>query len=250
MQSDGFLQRYFLSNSHKLLDKWVHYLDIYDRHIGRFRGKAPVMLEIGVFGGGSLAMWKDYLGPGAKLIGIDINPACKAHEAEGIEIFIGSQDDPALLAAVLEKYPEIDIVLDDGSHRMDHLRATFDLLYQRVKPDGLYLLEDLHTCYWPEYGGGLRAPGSFMEFVKEKLDEINAAHTRDAVAITDFTASTQAICAYDSIVAFERRPQGRRQTLLTERMRTGEAGARQVTETRAVRDVAIRNTLRDLRNKG
>jgi hypothetical protein len=141
-------------------------------------------------------------------------------------------------------------VLDDGSHMMRHLRATFDLLYHRVKPNGLYLLEDLHTCYWQEYGGGLRAPGSFMEFVKEKLDELNAAHTRGAVPITDFTASTQAICAYDSIVAFERRPQGKRQTLITEPMRTGEAGAQQVVETRAIRDVAIRAALRQQKNKG
>ncbi|MBP0464533.1 class I SAM-dependent methyltransferase [Roseomonas sp. PWR1] len=250
MQGDGFLHRYLLNNGGKVLDKWVHYLDVYERHIGPYRGRSPVMLEIGVFGGGSLAMWKAYLGPGARLVGIDIDPACKAHEAEGIEIFTGSQDDPALIAAVLEKYPAIDIVLDDGSHRMEHLRASFELLYPRLAPDGLYLLEDLHTCYWPEYGGGLRAAGSFMEFVKDKLDELNAAHARGAVAITDFTAATQAICVYDSIVAFERRPQGRRQALVTEPMRRGEAGLRQMEDTQALRRMAMKATLRDMGGKG
>jgi SAM-dependent methyltransferase len=247
MHDDSFLHRYFLNNSHKLLDKWLHYFDIYERHLGRFRGKAPVMLEIGVFGGGSLAMWKEYLGPGARLVGIDINPACKAHEADGIEVFIGSQDDPKLIAAVLEKYPDIDIVLDDGSHQMRHLRSTFDLLYHRVKPNGLYFVEDLHTCYWPEYGGGLRAAGSFMEFVKEKLDELHAPHTRGAVPITDFTASTQAICVYDSIAAFERRPQGKRQTLMTEPMRPGQAGVQQVSDVEEMRAVALRAALRGMR---
>jgi SAM-dependent methyltransferase len=247
MQGDGFLHRYFLNNSDKLLDKWLHYFDIYERHIGRYRGTSPVMLEIGVFGGGSLAMWKEYLGPGARLVGIDINPACKVHEAEAIDIFIGSQDDPALIAAVLEKYPEIDIVLDDGSHQMRHLRATFDLLYRHVTPNGLYLVEDLCTCYWSEYGGGLRDPASFMEFVKEKLDELNASHTRGTVPVTEFTASTQAICVYDSIVAFERRPQAKRQPLVTEPMKIGDAGVRQVEETMALRTFALQAIMRAAR---
>ncbi len=94
---DGLLHRYFLNNSHKRLHKWVHYFDIYERHLARFRGKAPVMIEIGVAGGGSLAMWKEYFGPGSHIIGIDLNPQCKAHEDDGIEVFIGSQDDPAMI---------------------------------------------------------------------------------------------------------------------------------------------------------
>ena len=218
MPSDGFLHKYFLNNSNKLLHKWVHYFDIYERHLERFRGKAPVMIEIGVFGGGSLAMWKDYFGAGARIVGIDINPDCKAHEAEGIEIFIGSQDDPALIAQVLQKYPMPNIVLDDGSHIMNHMISTFQQLYDHLDPRGVYLVEDTHTCYWQEYEGGLKRPGSFMEFVKDRLDEINAVHTREALPVSSFTRSTDAICCYDSIVAFERRPQGARQAPMTSPM--------------------------------
>lgn len=152
----------------------MHYFDIHERHLERFRGAAPVMLEIGVSGGGSLGMWKDYLGPGARIVGID--PACKAHEAENIEIFIGSQDDPVLISQLLQKYPSLDIVLDDGSHMMSHMIASFGLLYGHVAPRGVYLAEDTHTCCWDEYEGGLKRPGSFMEFVKERLDDINAVH--------------------------------------------------------------------------
>jgi hypothetical protein len=215
MANDGFLHRYFLNNAHKRLHKWLHYFDIYERHFERFRGTAPVMLEIGVYGGGSLAMWKDYLGPGAKIIGIDIDPSCKVHEGDGIEIFIGSQDDPALIASVLEKYPAFDIVLDDGSHEMRHMIASFNLLYGHVKPRGVYMVEDTHTCYWPEFGGGLKAEASFMEFVKHKMDELNAVHSRDAVPVSDFTRSTDSITSYDSIVVFEKRPQGKRQAGIT-----------------------------------
>ena len=212
----GDLHRYFLNNGHKRLYKWVHYFDIYERHFSRFRDTAPVMLEIGVFGGGSLAMWKDYFGPGTKVIGIDINPDCKQHEDEDIEIFIGSQDDPEVIDAIFEKYPQIDLVLDDGSHIMRHMIASFELLYDRVNPNGVYMVEDTHTSYWEDkYDGGLRRPGTFMEFVKDKLDEINAVHTRGELPVSQFTKSTDCIAVYDSIVAFERRPQGKRQAPIT-----------------------------------
>jgi hypothetical protein len=218
VRSDGFLHRYFLNNSGKLLHKWMHYFDIYERHLGRFRNTAPVMIEIGVSGGGSLAMWKDYLGLEAKIVGIDIDPACKAHESENIEVFIGSQDDQALIGQVLEKYPRPDVVLDDGSHMMPHMIRSFELLYDHVAPRGVYIVEDTHTCYWPEYEGGLKQLGSFMEFAKDRLDDINAAHSRNALPVSSFTRTTDAICCYDSMVVFERRPQGARLAPITQAM--------------------------------
>ena len=216
--SDGFLHKYFLNNSHKRLHKWVHYFDIYERHLERFRGKSPVMLEIGVMGGGSLAMWKEYFGTESLIIGIDINPDCKQHEADGIEVFIGSQDDPALINQIFSKHPNIDIVLDDGSHMMPHMISSFELMYERLNPNGVYMVEDTHTCYWEKYKGGLRREGSFMEFVKHKLDEINAVHTLDALPVTEFTRSTDCIACYDSMIVFERRRQGLRQAPITQGM--------------------------------
>ena len=216
--SDGFLHRYFLNNSHKRLHKWINYFDIYERHLARFRGMSPVMIEIGVMGGGSLAMWKEYFGPGSLIIGIDINPECKEHEDNGIEVFIGSQDDPALIKKIFSKYPQVDIILDDGSHMMPHMIASFELMYNRVQSNGIYIVEDTCTCYWDEYGGGLGRKDSFMEFVKHKLDEINAVHTREALPVSEFTRSTDCIACYDSVVVFERRRQALRQALITQRM--------------------------------
>ena len=216
--SDGFLHKYFLNNSHKRLNKLVHYFDIYERHLERFRGTSPVMVEIGVHGGGSLAMWKEYFGAGTKVIGIDINPDCKQHEADDIEVFIGSQDDPLIIDKIFSKYPNVDIVLDDGSHLMHHMISTFELMYHRLNSNGVYIVEDTHTCYWESYGGGVGKEGSFMEFVKQKLDELNAAHTKKVLPITEFTRSTDFIACYDSVVAFERRKQGFRQAPVTRPM--------------------------------
>ncbi|RWF46552.1 MAG: glycosyltransferase [Mesorhizobium sp.] len=211
----GFLHQYFLNNSGKEMYKWMHYFDVYERHFERFRNRQPVVVEIGVYKGGSLEMWQAYFGDGARIVGVDIDPACKTHESEQIEIFIGSQDDPDLLDRVVEKYGSIDIVIDDGSHIMDHVIATFEHLYQHVQPNGVYLVEDTHTSYWEDYGGGLRRPGSFMEFVKGKLDEINAHHVRGEMPANAFTNSTNSISIYDSIVVFEKRAQAKRQSLTT-----------------------------------
>ncbi|MER8922447.1 class I SAM-dependent methyltransferase [Mesorhizobium sp. M0802] len=211
----GFLHQYFLNNSGKEIYKWLHYFDVYERHFERFRNRRPVVVEVGVYKGGSLEMWRAYFGEGARIVGIDIDPACKAHESGGVEVFVGSQDDAQLLDRIVEKYGSIDIVIDDGSHMMDHVIATFEHLYHHVQPNGVYLVEDTHTSYWEDYGGGLRRPGSFMEFAKGKLDEINAHHARGAMPANAFTHATDSICVYDSIVVFEKRPQGKRQSLMT-----------------------------------
>lgn len=220
MSSD--LHRYFLNNSHKRLHKLLHYFDIYERHFERFRNQPVVMLEIGVFGGGSLAMWKDYLGPQSKIIGLDINPDCKKHEAEGIEVFIGSQDDPQVLAKILEKYPEIDFVIDDGSHQMHHMVASFEFLYSKVSQNGVYLVEDTCCCYWEQFGGGLRQEQTFIEHAKRCIDAIQASanlviggNAKECIPPTEMMRTTHSISFYDSVVVFEKRPQSKRQDLIT-----------------------------------
>lgn len=207
------LHEIFLSNGGRQINKWLHYFDIYERHFARFRGHAPVMLEIGVLGGGSLQMWKEYFGSGARIVGLDINPKCKAFEEEGIEIHIGSQDDPRVLDDLLAQH-DFDIVLDDGSHQMQHLSATFEHLYNALSPRGVYMLEDLHCCYFPGFGGGLGREGSFLEIVKNCIDQLHATYIT-GVEPDAFTRGTAGIHVYDSIVAFEKAPQGERQKLRT-----------------------------------
>lgn len=215
MSGDGFLHRYFLNNGHKRLHKWIHYFDIYERHFERFRGASPMVVEVGVFGGGSLAMWKEYFGPGCRIVGIDIDPKCRAHESDGVEVFIGSQDDPDVIESVIQKYGSPDIVIDDGSHMMEHVTRTFQLLYRHLGATGVYLVEDTHTSYWENYNGGFKREGTFIETCKHLVDELNAVHTRGALPVSEFTRSTHSICFYDSVVVFERRPQGIRQAPVT-----------------------------------
>jgi SAM-dependent methyltransferase len=194
----------FLNNKGRTIHKWKHYFPAYERHFGRYVNRPITFLEIGCGEGGSSQMWKKYFGPHAQIIGIDIAPRCAAFEEDQIAIRIGDQSDTMFLTSVIDEFGSPDIVLDDGSHVMEHIAASFSFLYPRTAPDGVYMVEDLHTAYWDEFGGGLRKSGSFIELCKNMLDELNADWSRGALPATDFTRATQSMHFYDSIAVFER----------------------------------------------
>jgi len=189
-----------------VIHKWHHYFDIYDKHFERFRGKKVVVLEIGVHKGGSMEVWRKYFGPHCEIIGIDINPLCKRFENERTKIFIGSQENRNFLRELKKQIPRIDVLIDDGGHMMDQLRITFEELFDWVADDGVYLAEDLHTCYWPDYEGGYKRKNTFIEYCKSLIDQLNAWHSAQRkFKVDQFTKSTHSIHFYDSIVVFEKR---------------------------------------------
>jgi SAM-dependent methyltransferase len=194
----------FLRHDQRLVHKWTHYFPVYARHFARYVDRPLVFVEIGCGEGGSLQMWKRYFGPQAQIIGLDIRPECAALEERQIAVRIGDQADPAFLARVLEEFGTPDIVLDDGCHVMIPTVASFRYLYPRVDRNGIYAVEDLHTSYWPEFGGGLKREGSFIELAKTLIDELNAELSRGAITPTDFSRSTLSMHFYDSQVIFER----------------------------------------------
>jgi hypothetical protein len=160
--------------------------------------------EIGVGEGGSLQMWKRYLGPFAQIVGLDVVAGCAAFEEDQIAVRIGDQSDKRFLDRVLSEFGIPDVVVDDGSHIMPHVMASFSHLYPRISQTGVYLVEDLHTAYWDDYEGGLHRRGTFIEHAKSLVDELNADHTRGALKPTEFTRSTLSMHIYDSVIVFER----------------------------------------------
>ncbi len=200
------LERYFRQNNKRLIAKWKHYFDAYDRHFARFRNKEVVILEIGVSQGGSLQMWKEYFGNKAKIYGIDINPTCKELEEDNIEIFIGSQADRNFLRSVKAKIPKLDILIDDGGHTMVQQIVSYEELFDHIKDDGVYLCEDLHTSYWLPYGGGYKRRGTFIEYSKTFIDHLNAYHSEQkSLKVNYFTRSVDSIHYYDSMIIIEKR---------------------------------------------
>lgn len=167
------LERIFTSGRCRRIHKWLHYLPIYEKHFGRFRGTQFRMLEIGVFGGGSLDMWNEYFGPSAVIWGIDVNPECAASDTPKTPVRIGSQGDPEFLKTVVQEMGGLDIVLDDGSHIGKHQWISFETLFPLLSEGGLYMIEDTHTSYWWQWGGGFGRKRTAIGLAKQIIDDMH-----------------------------------------------------------------------------
>lgn len=141
-------------------DKWgTHrYAQHYHTHFSPIRKKELNILEIGVGGhdsitkgGASLRMWKAFF-PRSQIYAIDIFDKSKLQE-DRITIFQGSQNDNDFLNLVANKIQKIDIVIDDGSHFNEHVINAFNALFPLVDKNGFYVIEDMQTAYWAEFGG-------------------------------------------------------------------------------------------------
>ena len=194
----------FQTNDKKLIHKWMHYFPIYERHLSPYRNKTVTLVEVGVSKGGSLQMWQRFLGPMATLVGIDIDPSCKDHEDDNIFVRIGDQSDKSFLQSIMQEFGNPDIVIDDGSHVMSHITATFEYFYSRLPKNGIYIVEDLHTAYWEEFEGGINNPNTFINKSKAFVDKLNADHSRGAIEPDFISKNTFGISFYDSVVVLER----------------------------------------------
>ena len=204
---DGDLLKIYSEHSGHLVHKWHHYIPIYDRYFGPFRGRAPKMLEIGVSKGGSLAIWRKFLGPDAIIYGIDIEEDCRRYDGIDGQVRIGSQDDPTFLRSVIEEMGGVDIILDDGSHRMDDIKASLETLFPLLNNNGVYMIEDLHTAYWTGFGGGLKAESNFFTYVRGLVDDMHHWYHESDMQRPEIAGSCASIHIYDSIVVLEKSKQ-------------------------------------------
>lgn len=202
------LAKLFAGHKGPIVNKWHHYFPIYTKYFEQFRNRPVRFLEIGVSGGGSLELWRKYLGPDAIIFGIDINPACAKFDGLAAQVRIGSQDDPDFLNKVVDEMGGIDVVLDDGSHHMDHIRVTLETLFPLLENNGVYMIEDLHTSYWPKWGGGLMRKGNFFNYLRRIVDVMHRNYIYDEVQFGTGAEydHVSGLHIYDSIAVLEKAP--------------------------------------------
>jgi len=161
-------------------DKWGShwYTQHYERYFRPLKRKRLNVLEIGVggyaiseAGGASLRMWKAYFRR-SQIVGIDLYD--KSHLSERrLDIRQCSQTDADALRSLSKNYNGFDIIIDDGSHLNQDVIKTFGILFPLLRDNGIYVVEDTQTAYWPTWGGGLANPYSSMEFYKKLVDGLN-----------------------------------------------------------------------------
>ncbi len=141
-------------------DKAQHdqYLQNYEEHFSALANRDIRLLELGVFHGGSLLLWRDYFEQGI-IAGLDLNPLEIDDPSNRIRIYQGPQQDTALLDRIArECAPDgFDIIIDDCSHVGEMARISFWHLFENhLKAGGLYVIEDWGTGYWDSWPDGVR----------------------------------------------------------------------------------------------
>lgn len=120
----------------------VHtYGPVYDRLCGPIRDRARLVLEIGVWRGGSIAAWREFF-PHARVLAVDSDPTVPV--VPGAELIVVDQADRAAIAAAVPLGP-FDLVVDDGSHELYAQLVTWAVFLPRLSPNGLLVIEDLQT---------------------------------------------------------------------------------------------------------
>jgi cephalosporin hydroxylase len=118
------------------------YIEIYDQLLSPYRNNSNI-LEIGIAGGYSLHMWSEYF-TNSNIYGVDVsdeiltNPKLKS---EKFNVIHSDATKPEFLNQITDM--TFDIIIDDGSHLLEHQLESFKLLGSKVNVGGIYVIEDV-----------------------------------------------------------------------------------------------------------
>ena len=196
-------ENHFYERRKQRTSKWSSYFKAYDRHLTRFINSNPFVLEIGVAGGGSLHFWRNSLGPGTRVVGIDIDPSCLAHSCPEREICveIGDSKNSAFVDSVIEKYGNPDIIIDDGEHNSPAMIATLSNLWHTLNDSGIYIIEDLHGVFWQDTAS---PDTSIFSLINNEILGLNAPGSRGHVNQTNLSSSLESITCHWSLFFLEK----------------------------------------------
>ncbi len=132
------------------------YTELYHMLFHPFRDQPINFLEMGLLIGGpehgesadretkdlpSIRMWLEFFTK-AHITGLDVSDFSWFSQ-ERFSFVRCDMDDRANIAEAREKMDMLDIVIDDASHASHHQQNAFLELFPRVKPGGMYIIEDL-----------------------------------------------------------------------------------------------------------
>ena len=168
--------------------KWVHYFEIYHRHLKKFVGTDVHVMEIGVYSGGSLPMWRQYFGDKCQVFGVDIEAICKVYEADRIKILVGDQADRTFWASVRKAVPHLDVIIDDGGHHPEQQIASLEEMLPHLRPGGVYICEDT-----------MGVPNYFTSYVSGIANQMNGMRP------SRFESAIDSIHIYPGVSVIEKR---------------------------------------------
>lgn len=148
------------------------YLDRYEPFLEPWQAKQGNLLEMGVDGGASIKMWRDYFLQ-MKIYGVDHNPgSVKFDLGPRVHLLLGEVTAREFWEQQFPPPVMFDIIIDDAGHHSSAIISTFTLAWPRLNRGGIYIIEDLHCSYDRAYNRTQYSDTS-MEWLKDMLDAMN-----------------------------------------------------------------------------
>ena len=139
---DNNLQLILNKYNTKKNSKYNNYGKYYEKYLNNYINKQISYLEIGVSRGDSLFAMHEYFNNAEVIVGIDINPYSITFQQNNIFVEIGKQNNELFLKKVNDKYGSFDVIIDDGSHELDDILASFNTLFPLLNDKGVYIIEN------------------------------------------------------------------------------------------------------------
>ncbi len=158
------------------------------------------ILEAGILRGGSVVLFDQLFQP-RRLVAFDLSPAqlpnldayvAQRGAKDRIHLYHGidqanSQALQRLISAEFATEP-LDLVIDDASHLLPESKVTFNTVFPRLRPGGLYVIEDWGWAHWPgfwqDHGGPWATDPSLTQLI---LELVMASASRPDI-VTDVLA--------------------------------------------------------------
>lgn len=178
--------------------KWLHYFNVYHQHLQKFVGQEVSMVEVGVYSGGSMPMWREYFGDQCHVHGVDIEDACKIYENDYTTIHIGDQADRQFWKKFRQQVPQVDILIDDGGHKPHQQIVTLEEILPHLRPGGIFICEDIDGI-GNEFTSYVNALNHSLNAMVRTADKQNTVCTR-----TNFQSEIRSITVYPYMVVIEK----------------------------------------------
>jgi hypothetical protein len=130
------------------------YLDVYDKLLFPIRKTASNILEVGIYWGGSIQLWRDYF-PNAQIYAVDICSLdfikkSSIKNDHNISLFTNTNgyDDTFIQTSFVNKNIKFDMILDDGPHS---LQSNIDVIVKYLpllSENGIMIIEDIQNFQW------------------------------------------------------------------------------------------------------
>ena len=164
------------ANVFKKSNKQGHgFSTFYTDHFDHLKKNKINILEIGSYAGASAAAFTKYF-PNANIFCFDVNISNFKFASKKIHVFGIDVNNKNKVKNTLTKifkqhqFFQFDLIIDDGSHNLKDIFCSLNLLFQFLKKDGTFIIEDFKHPNYYQYNRNINHI-LVDEFLKNILDK-------------------------------------------------------------------------------